>query len=1029
MSWCWLLLFVAIAWWTPAVDGAECSAITENSDVQVHLPASEYILQNCHWSKVNLVLIANGPFTVILRNIVMDAGALTIKNVSDTTSTASTVSVEGSTIVGADCLRVYGAAQVLSRVHVVVTSSTFLATQSAVTLSAARVEHSSITVRNSQIEVQCSSAACEAVSADATVVVNVSISSFSSRISTVATGGSSTSMGVAPYSSSSYIGTSLNLSNLVLFASASNVTATGTTSAIAVGFAVSRDASAAIVNAANVILYGSACRVTANAAISAAALGFASYVFRFPSVLIATNFTVYASACTVAAIGVTSVAAMGFASYGYGAVSLITATNIYLYALQSVVSVAGGYAVSAMGLVSYSTATSAITATNVTVCAIGCDASFAPTGVQQVLYSVSLFGLASCGYSTGATMTTTETTLYSSGCTAKTAGTTIVSLAVLGITSYTYTSSSLSTVTATDITIYASGCMTVVTATAASCVAAVGIISCGSSSSLTFSGVLMGCCDTRVALPNADNIAAVASAVSTFPPINRNARWVLLRSRIEVPKGLCMTILPSVVLPSVAVNVELLCLKAGWSEQRPFCWSNVTFNGKGLDPSSTPTTYTNSPCPYSKATCDEVVSPPRAPMQPPSPPDEHTFTLTQSRTLSSRISSASSTRALPRLRKTTSARPYSLSLSQQGTTLSDTSMSATEETPSAVRTATPTIRVPTEAPMLGTQKSAALATTSCALVAATATGGGVELQGAIVLGMMDCSNEYVRKVSDGSSRLVTLLYDQSAPVRVLGNLLASVAAVVLHFAAVVVVRLRDGSSTLGEAAAKCRFPGLSHRIFLLCFQGLMLESLRGVVQHSGDSPTLVVSCVGLCTCVVVPVLVVVQSAHASREVAYSPYLAALNKFPRWARGLLLPRGWWLCREDAARRWGALFFFTAGPSRVAFCLAPYIRPVAASVAAVVVDVPCTGRMVFLGCVHALLAVAVLMVRPHRIGWAGCCSVAMDALLVCMIAMTLMPGSESTSRGISWLMSGMGVVSVVATIGHAAVIVAGASLGAA
>ena len=64
----------------------------------------------------------------------MDAGALTIKNVSDTTSTASTVSVEGSTIVGADCLRVYGAAQVLSRVHVVVTSSTFLATQSAVTL-------------------------------------------------------------------------------------------------------------------------------------------------------------------------------------------------------------------------------------------------------------------------------------------------------------------------------------------------------------------------------------------------------------------------------------------------------------------------------------------------------------------------------------------------------------------------------------------------------------------------------------------------------------------------------------------------------------------------------------------------------------------------------------------------------------------------------------------------------------------------------------------------------------------------------
>ena len=349
-------------------------------------------------------------------------------------------------------------------------------------------------------------------------------------------------------------------------------------------------------------------------------------------------------------------------------------------------------------------------------------------------------------------------------------------------------------------------------------------------------------------------------------------------------------------------------------------------------------------------------------------------------------------------------------------------MSKTESrTPSDPRTATPTIRVPTEAPMVETQKSMALATTSCALVAATATGGGVELQGAIVLGMMDCSNEYVRKVSDGSSRLVTLLYDQSAPARVLGNLLAAAAAVVLHFSAVVVVSLRDGSSSLGEAAARCRFPGLSHRIFVLCFQGLTLESLRGVVQHSSDIPTLVVSCIGLCTCVVMPVLVFVQSIHASREVAYSPYLAALNKFPRWARALLLPRGWWLRREDAARRWGALFFFTAGPSRVAFCLAPYIRPVAASVAAVLVDVPCTGRMVFLGCVHALLAVAVLMVRPHRIGWAGCCSVAMDALLVCMIAMTVMPGSEAMSRGISWLMSGMGIVSVVATIGHAALMV--------
>ena len=104
----------------------------------------------------------------------------------------------------------------------------------------------------------------------------------------------------------------------------------------------------------------------------------------------------------------------------------------------------------------------------------------------------------------------------------------------------------------------------------------------------------------------------------------------------------------------------------------------------------------------------------------------------------------------------------------------------------------------------------------------------MELQGAIVLGTMDCSNAYVRKVSDGSSRFVTLLYDQSAAMRVLGNLLVAVAALLVHCVAVVAVRLHGGCSTVGEAAAKCRFPGLSHRIFVLCFQGLLLESLRGL---------------------------------------------------------------------------------------------------------------------------------------------------------------------------------------------------------
>ena len=349
-------------------------------------------------------------------------------------------------------------------------------------------------------------------------------------------------------------------------------------------------------------------------------------------------------------------------------------------------------------------------------------------------------------------------------------------------------------------------------------------------------------------------------------------------------------------------------------------------------------------------------------------------------------------------------------------TLTSTKAMAAADTPSLPRTATPTVRGPVpNPPVLEAQKGVTLGTTSAALAAATATGGGVELQGAIVLGTMDCSSAYVRKVSDGSSRFVTLLYDQSAAMRVLGNLLVAVAALLVHCVAVVAVRLHGGCSTIGEAAAKCRFPGLSHRTFVLCFQGLLLESLRGVVRHSDDASALGVSVCGLVVCVCVPALVAVRCASASREVAYSPYIVALTKYPRWLRGLLLPRGWWSRRDDAARRWGSLFFFTAGPSRsTLFCLLPYVRPAAMSVAAAVTEVPCTGRMVFLGCVHGLLVAGVLCLRPHRVGLAGCGSATMDVLVVCMIGMTLAPESEATSRGIPWLVSAMGIVSVVLVV---------------
>ena len=385
------------------------------------------------------------------------------------------------------------------------------------------------------------------------------------------------------------------------------------------------------------------------------------------------------------------------------------------------------------------------------------------------------------------------------------------------------------------------------------------------------------------------------------------------------------------------------------------------------------------------------------------------------RVLASASASATASPSPPpsRTPTTMASRTDSIETASAVATLQTRTASATS---TALHTQSPTIPGPgTDPPSLAAQKDTTVATTSAALVAATATGGGVELQGAIVLGMMDCSNAYVRKVSDGSSRFVTLLYDQSAAMRVLGNLLVAVAALLIHCGAVVAVRLHGACSTIGEAAAKCRFPGLSHRIFVLCFQGLLLESLRGVVRHSDDTSALGVSVCGLVVCVCVPALVAVRCAGASREVAYSPYVVALTKYPIWLRGLLLPRGWWSRNDDAARRWGSLFFFTAGPSRsTLFCLLPYVRPAAMSAAAVVTEVPCTGRMVFLGCLHALLVAGVLCLRPHRVGLAGCGSATMDALVVCMIAMTLAPESEATSRGISWVVSAMGIVSFVLVV---------------
>ena len=63
-----------------AVDGADCSVVSDGGTAQVNLPTTEYVLQGCHWQDAKLEFLADGPFAVVLRNIRMEGGTITVKS-------------------------------------------------------------------------------------------------------------------------------------------------------------------------------------------------------------------------------------------------------------------------------------------------------------------------------------------------------------------------------------------------------------------------------------------------------------------------------------------------------------------------------------------------------------------------------------------------------------------------------------------------------------------------------------------------------------------------------------------------------------------------------------------------------------------------------------------------------------------------------------------------------------------------------------------------------------------------------------
>ena len=131
--------------------------------------------------------------------------------------------------------------------------------------------------------------------------------------------------------------------------------------------------------------------------------------------------------------------------------------------------------------------------------------------------------------------------------------------------------------------------------------------------------------------------------------------------------------------------MELRCREVGWSREGLYCGSNVTFNGVALDQSSTPTTYTGSPCPYSAATCDEVLPPPRAPI--PSHAD-HTVSQTSTAPLSRTARQSARTQSAT-TQSVTSQKTGSLLTANNSCTMTPRSLLSPSATPSAALLAAP----------------------------------------------------------------------------------------------------------------------------------------------------------------------------------------------------------------------------------------------------------------------------------------------------------------------------------------------------
>ena len=600
--WVSLLVYCVVAVRLAAAMG-EVTCETLKTGVPIAIPSFNgsltpptVVLEKCRWGNVGVQLVADGPFVVVLRDVHLVGGSLTVvvSGGMEGATVGSSLILQNSTLIDCSkCLCLSSASAPLFHVDLVVADSIIQGTESAATLDAPYIRDSSIRVTDSIVEVH-SQANAVAASANTARADSVRIEAINSNVAATTTNGMACSMGFASYSKSG--SSTITANNATLFSANSIVIARGTTCVASMGFASYSSISSSKITVSNATLYSAYSNVTASGSDSVASMAFTSSSGTSTSTITVNNATLFSASSNATASGSSSVACMGFTSsnsFNAGS-SIIVAYNATLYSSNSSVTATGGNSVASIGFASFGATTSTTTANDVT---LYCEeSSVTATGS----HSVASMGFASRSIFTGGTSTTNNNraTFYAASSSVTATG--FNSVASMGFSSYSAATSGRATITANSATVYSAASS--VTATGSYPVASMGFASYSGGSgiySVTTNNVVLVLCASRVYGSGAGSIAIVGS--DPTPALPFTARCLLVRSQIVMDCRPCVTMLDGHTegaLPSLAMDLSLQCGSVG---TLPRCSHNVT------SASQTPVPSPAGSCPtYNFTTCDTI---------------------------------------------------------------------------------------------------------------------------------------------------------------------------------------------------------------------------------------------------------------------------------------------------------------------------------------------------------------------------------------------------------------------------------------